>query len=70
MPMHLTTFHIHHFTFSKIPSQTQIVHLLQTTFINLYKNIKHNKHADTCDTTAVSKEMQYHISLHSIAVEE
>ena len=40
------------------------------TYINLYKNIKHNKHADTCDTTAVSKEMQYHISLHSIAGEE
>ena len=46
------------------------MHLITTTFINLYKNIKHNKHADTYDTTAVSKEMQYHISLHSIAGEE
>ena len=48
------------------------MHLLQTTFINLSENIKHNKHADTCDTTtAVSrKKMQYHISLHSIAGEE
>ena len=46
------------------------MHLLQTTFINPSKNIKHNKHADICDTTAVSKEMQYHISLHSIAGEE
>ena len=46
------------------------MHLLQTTFINLSENIKHNKHANTSDTTAVSKEMQYHISLHNIAGEE
>ena len=72
MPLHLTTIHIHHFTFSKKKnSKSNSNHaFITTTIINLYKNIKHNKHADTCDTTAVSKEIQYYISLHSIAGEE
>ena len=71
MPMYLTTIHIHHFIFSKKNLKSNSNHaFITTTIINLYKNIKHNKHADTCDTTAVSKELQYHISLHSIAGEE
>ena len=65
MSLHFTTIHIHQFL--QIPSQTQIMHYYKP----IYKSLKkHNKHANTCDTTAVSKEMQYHISLHSIAGEE
>ena len=58
-----------HSSFLQIPSQTQIMHYYKPIYKS-YKNIKHNKHANTYDTTAVSKEMQYHISLHSIAGEE
>ena len=71
MPMHLTTILINHFIFSKKNRKSNSNHaFITTTIINLYKNIKHIKHAKTCDTTVVSKEMQYHISLHSIAGEE
>ena len=58
MPMYLTTIHIHHFTFSKIPSQTQIMHNIQTIFINPLKYTRHVKHVNTHDTitTAVSRD--------------
>ena len=41
----------------KIPKSNSNHAFITTTIINLYKNIKHIKHAKTCDTTAVSKEM-------------
>ena len=65
MPLHLQQFTFS--SFLQILSQTQIMHYYKP----IYKSLqKHNKHANTCDTTAVSNEMQYHISLHSIAGEE
>ena len=67
MPLYFSTIHIHYFHKFQVKLKSCII---TNPFINLYKNIKHNKHANTCDTTAVSKEMQYHISLHSIAGEE
>ena len=59
MPMHLTINHIHDFSFSLIPSQTQIIHNIQTIFINPPKYTKHVKHVNTYDittTTAVSRD--------------
>ena len=48
------------------------MHNIQTIFKNPPKYTKHVKHVNTHDTTttAVSKIMQVHISLHSIAGEE
>ena len=64
--------HSSYYISHKSQNQTQVMHLIQPIFINPPKYIKHVKHVNTHDTitTAVSKIMQVHISLHSIAGEE